>query len=111
MTVDRDGSLHEIKNKNIDAESAAEQIDWKLPPDGNGSGTNSDASESPHSGSSIPASILGRYPVFCDNDGNAYVSTLLSDSLIKSEKTKNKNSKWLHRSLNEAGDYEYWFDE
>ena len=42
---------------------------------------------------------------------SGYVSTLLSDSLIKSEKTKNKNSKWLHRSLNEAGDYEYWFDE
>ena len=73
MTVDRDGSLHEIKNKNIDAESAAEQIDWELPPDGNGSGTDSDASESPHSGSSIPASILGRCLIFMGSDGHAYL--------------------------------------
>ena len=40
-----------------------------------------------------------------------YVTTLLSDSVIKAKKTKNRNSKWLKRSINENGIYEYWFDD
>ena len=38
-----------------------------------------------------------------------YVATLLSDSLIKPIKTKNRNSKWLRRRRNDDGIYEYWF--
>ena len=38
-----------------------------------------------------------------------YVATLLSNSLIKEKKTKNRNSKWLHRRKNENGIYVYRF--
>ena len=38
-----------------------------------------------------------------------YVSTLLSNSLIKDKKTKNRNSRWLHRRKNNNGIYVYWF--
>ena len=39
----------------------------------NASGTDSDASESPHPGSDIPASILGRCLIFMGSDGHAYL--------------------------------------
>ena len=38
-------------------------------------------------------------------------ATLLSNSLIKKKKTTNRNSKWLHRRINDKGEYEYWFDD
>jgi hypothetical protein len=41
----------------------------------------------------------------------SYPAALLSNSLIKKKKTKNTNSKWLHRQLNDDGEYEYWFDD
>ena len=40
-----------------------------------------------------------------------YAANLLYNSLIKEKKTKNRNSKWLHRRKNENGHYEYWFAE
>jgi len=42
---------------------------------------------------------------------DSYPAALLSNSLIKKKKTKNTNSKWLHRQLNDDGEYEYWFDD
>ena len=42
---------------------------------------------------------------------DGYAANLLYNSLIKEKKTKNKNSKWLHRCKNENGIYEYWFAE
>jgi hypothetical protein len=41
----------------------------------------------------------------------SYPAALLSNSLIKKKKTKNTNSKWLHRRINDKGEYEYWFDD
>lgn len=38
-----------------------------------------------------------------------YAANLLYNSLIKKKKTKNRNSKWLHRRKNGNGLYEYWF--
>ena len=38
-----------------------------------------------------------------------YAANILYNSLIKEKKTKNRNSKWLHRRKNENGIFEYWF--
>jgi len=46
----------------------------------------------------------GKYPT-------KYAATLLSNSLIAHRKSTNRNSKWLHRRINDKGEYEYWFDD
>lgn len=38
-----------------------------------------------------------------------YPASLLSDSVKKKKKTKNRNSKWLKQRKNENGKFEYWF--
>jgi len=38
-----------------------------------------------------------------------YVTTRLSNGLIKTKKTKNRNSRRLKREMNNDGIFEYWF--
>ena len=44
-----------------------------------------------------------------DKYSDGYPASLLSDSVKKKKKTKNRTSKWLKQGKNENGICEYWF--